>query len=214
MKVPYLSQVPSSAEDVPCLLDQQGLEFTAIAHANWQKEFPYRPEVCVRIAHCGDRILLHYRVKEDRIRAHFGADNGEVWTDSCVEFFCIPAGDGVYYNLECNCIGTILLGVGPEKAGRVRAGQEVLGTISRWSSLGREAFEERPSQEPWEVALIVPVKAFFQHRLTSLRGARVRANFYKCGDALTQAHFLSWTPIQLPKPNFHCPDFFGELEFE
>lgn len=40
------------------------------------------------------------------------------------------------------------------------------------------------------------------------------ANFYKCGDKLQTPHFLSWNPINLEKPNFHCPEFFGTLNFE
>ena len=42
----------------------------------------------------------------------------------------------------------------------------------------------------------------------------MKANFYKCGDRLKQQHYLSWNPIDLPRPNFHCPEFFGELTFE
>ncbi|WP_336524905.1 carbohydrate-binding family 9-like protein, partial [Bacteroides acidifaciens] len=26
--------------------------------------------------------------------------------------------------------------------------------------------------------------------------------------------FLSWNPIEIEKPDFHRPDFFGTLEFE
>ena len=40
------------------------------------------------------------------------------------------------------------------------------------------------------------------------------ANFYKCGDKLQTPHFLSWNPIDLEKPNFHCPEFFGMLRFK
>jgi hypothetical protein len=40
------------------------------------------------------------------------------------------------------------------------------------------------------------------------------ANFYKCGDETPEPHFLSWNPIDLPKPNFHVPQFFGQLELE
>ena len=47
-----------------------------------------------------------------------------------------------------------------------------------------------------------------------LYGARMKANFYKCGDKLQTPHFLSWNRIDLPSPNFHRPDFFGTLEFE
>jgi hypothetical protein len=39
----------------------------------------------------------------------------------------------------------------------------------------------------------------------------IRANFYKCGDLTAHPHFLSWNPIDLPKPDFHRPEFFGTL---
>ncbi|MDD2936708.1 MAG: carbohydrate-binding family 9-like protein, partial [Proteiniphilum sp.] len=29
-----------------------------------------------------------------------------------------------------------------------------------------------------------------------------------------EPHFISWSPIDLPKPNFHVPQFFGLLELE
>ena len=45
-------------------------------------------------------------------------------------------------------------------------------------------------------------------------GKEIRANFYKCGDELDKPHYLSWNPINLEKPNFHCPEFFGTLFFE
>jgi hypothetical protein len=41
----------------------------------------------------------------------------------------------------------------------------------------------------------------------------MRANFYKCGDKTKRAHFLSWNPIDIAKPDFHRPDFFGEITF-
>jgi hypothetical protein len=40
----------------------------------------------------------------------------------------------------------------------------------------------------------------------------LRANIYKCGDKCDQPHFLSWSPIGLPNPDFHCPEWFGEIE--
>ncbi len=42
----------------------------------------------------------------------------------------------------------------------------------------------------------------------------LKANFYKCGDELQTPHFLSWNPIEIEKPDFHRPDFFGTLRFE
>ena len=43
---------------------------------------------------------------------------------------------------------------------------------------------------------------------------KLRVNFYKCADKTKQPHYLSWQPIPLPQPNFHCPQFFGEIELQ
>lgn len=169
-----------------------------------------------RIAHTKDAVLLHFKVKEASVRAKYGEDNGAVWTDSCVEFFSIPAGDGVYYNIECNCIGTILIGAGATRNGREHAPEEITSLVQRWASLGKEPFEERigDGDITWEVALIIPYAVFFKHQIHSLDGREIKANFYKCGDDLQTPHFLSWNPIVIEQPDFHRPDFFGMLEFE
>ena len=169
-----------------------------------------------RIAHTIDAVLLHFKVKEASVRAKYGEDNGAVWTDSCVEFFSIPAGDGVYYNVECNCIGTILIGAGATRNGREHAPEEITSLVQRWASLGKEPFEERigDGDITWEVALIIPYAVFFKHQIHSLDGKEIKANFYKCGDDLQTPHFLSWNPIVIEQPDFHRSDFFGMLEFE
>ena len=198
---------------LPQLFDREGIEFHSVGQVNWA-EFPYAPEVKFRIAYTENSVLLNFKVKEASVRAHFGEDNGSVWTDSCVEFFSIPAGDGIYYNIECNCIGTILIGAGAVRNDRERAPKEITSLVERWSSLGSEPFEERIDDTDWEVALIIPYAAFFKHQITSLDGKEIKANFYKCGDELQTPHFLSWNPIEIEKPDFHRPDYFGTLEFE
>ena len=212
MKVKKLSTVSIEAIDLPALMDKEAVAFQPISCVNWN-EYPYRPDVQFRIAYTSDAILLHFKVTEASVRAHYGKDDGDVWTDSCVEFFSIPGGDDVYYNLECNCIGTILIGAGPERSNRQRASHEVTHLVKRWASLGNTSFEERVGETLWEVALIVPFQAFFLHQITSLDGSTIRANFYKCGDHLQTPHFLSWNPIPIENPNFHRPDHFGVLEF-
>lgn len=206
-----IANVP--VESVPALLDKEKVAFQPVNTVNWS-EYPYCPDVEFRMAHTEDALLLHYRVKEASVRAVAGKDNGPVWEDACVEFFSIPAEDGVYYNMECNCVGRLLIGAGKERTERQHAPQEVLDKVQRWSSLGREDFEERVGECSWEVALVIPYSAFFLHRITSLDGKTIRANFYKCGDKLQTPHFLSWNPIGLKSPNFHCPEFFGTLHLE
>lgn len=201
------------ASAVPALLDAAGIEFIPVACVNWQ-EYPYRPEVKCRIAHTGQEILLHYRVTEDSVRAVSETDDGRVWEDACVEFFLSPDGNDFYYNFECNCASRLLLHGGLAGGERPGASEEVLKSVKRWASLGTEPFEERVGECSWEVALVIPVSAVFLHNLTSFSGKVMRANFYKCGDLLRTPHFLSWSPIELPKPKFHCPEFFGTLKFE
>ncbi len=198
-------------EAIPTLLDKEKVAFQIIDQVNWKEEYPYCPSVKFRIAKTNDSFLLNFKVTEDSIKASTKKDNGPVWTDSCVEFFVIPNNDGIYYNIECNCTGVILIGAGRERENRERAPQEILNKVQRWSSLGNKPFDEKIGEKTWEVVLIIPFEAFFKHQIETLENQIIKANFYKCGDELTTPHFLSWNAIQLPKPDFHCPQFFGSL---
>lgn len=200
-------------EEVPSYLDSLGIPSIPIDTVNWNN-FPYAPEVSARMVTTRKGLLIHYHVTEQTVAAIAEIDNGNVWEDSCVEFFCIPADDGIYYNMECNCAGTLLVGAGKNREGRLRAPLEILEQVERWSSLGRDPFKEKEGPFTWDVVLCVPYSTFFLHQVATLEGKTVSGNFYKCGDKLQQPHFLSWNPIRLPKPNFHCPDFFGTLHFE
>ncbi len=206
-----LKDVP--VEAVPALLDTEKIAFIPIETVNW-KEYPYKPEVAFRIAHTNDAIVLHYKARENSVRATALTDNGSVWEDACVEFFSSPEEDGIYYNMECNCAGTLLVGAGSGRNGREHAPQAVLDIVQRWASLGRTPFEERIGECAWEVVLVIPTTTYFKHQMKSLSGKIIRANFYKCGDKLQKSHFLSWNPIETDIPDFHRPEFFGTLYFE
>ena len=201
------------AAAVPALMDAADIEFNPIACVNW-KEYPYQPDVKFRAAYTGDAILLHYQVTEASVRAVATADDGRVWEDACVEFFLSPESNDFYYNFECNCAAKLLLHGGPAGGERPGAAEDVLKSVKRWASLGTEPFEERVGECTWEVALVIPASAIFCHEIADLNGKAMRANFYKCGDLLQTPHFLSWSPIDLPQPKFHCPEFFGEIVFE
>lgn len=214
LTVKRLAQTPADAAGVPALLDREGIAFQPIDSVNWAREYPYAPKAEFRVAYTDDALIVNYRVSEETVRAIAPHDNGHVWEDSCCEFFSVPANDGIYYNMECNCAGTLLVGCGAGREGRELAPQTVLDRVSRWSTLGRTPFEEHEAPQMWQMALVIPFATYFKHHVTTLQGKRMRANFYKCGDLQKQPHFLSWNPISIEKPDFHRPDFFGELIFE
>lgn len=201
-----------SAEDVSKLMDAASVGFNPIDVVNWA-DFPYCPDVKFRVAHTGEAILVNYRVTEASVRAVAPADQGRVWEDSCCEFFVRAEDEDEYYNFECNCVGTLLVNFG-KKGDRHHAPESVLANVKRWSSLGREPFEERIGECSWELSLVIPATSLFNHDIKDLSGITLRGNFYKCGDLLQTPHFLSWSPIDLPQPCFHCPEFFGRLVFE
>lgn len=180
--------------------------------ANWE-EFPYRPEVTVQIAYNENELFLQYQVSEQSVKAEITKSNGRVWTDSCIEFFLSPEGNDEYYNLEMNCIGTVLLGFRKKGEEAIHATEEQISTIRRISTLGDLPFPETKKSTEWTITMAVPWNVFFKHNLIPVSGNKMRGNFYKCGDELSVPHFISWTKIKTEKPSFHEPAFFGGLEF-
>jgi hypothetical protein len=174
--------------------------------------YPYKPDVSFVIAHDNDRIFIKYYVKEHAIRAAYTNPNEPVFKDSCVEFFIAFGEEKAYYNFEFNCIGTCLSAFGDGIDNRRFLSKETIDKIKYHVSISKDN-NGSTTNFNWELTLILPVDVFSFHQLPSLKGMNCYTNFFKCGDSLPQPHFLSWTPIISPVPNFHLPDFFGKLQF-
>lgn len=189
------------------------LSINKIDQVNWPDTYPYKPDVKFIIGHNEKEIFLRFFVEEQSVLGLVNKDNGEVWTDSCVEFF-INLDDSGYYNFEFNCIGSMLLGFRKQRDNFIHANQNILNGIFRNSSLGNQPFAEKKEDTKWELSVKIPTEAFFQHSIKSLSGIKAKGNFYKCGDNLTVPYFLSWNAIDNPSPNFHLEKFFGDIQFE
>lgn len=214
MLIPFIDQPHVAINDVSDLLDRYGIDYHRIANVNWKDEYPYCPDVKFRIAHNGKNIIAEYVVQEESVRAVADNDNGNVWEDSCVEMF-IAFDRTHYYNIECNCRGKILLACGPDRNNRTYSPMENIARIQRISSIVcDEPFDNRPAPREWKLQLLIPADVFFKDHMTDMHGVYAHANFYKCGDMLPTPHFLSWKPIDVASPDFHLPEFFGEIAFE
>jgi len=202
---------PSSLADVRRCLETQTVE-NRIDRINWPA-FPYKPDVRFRIGHIKTEIWLLFAVTEARIRAVETHTHGEVYKDSCVEFF-LSFDRKNYYNFECNCIGTPHLAYGPGRANRTFIPLPLMKRLAVESSLGREPFEEREGNVSWTLTVRLPVSLFAFDALSSFDGVSATANFYKIGSGLSVQHYLSWSPVRTPAPDYHCPEFFSGIRFE
>ena len=183
-----------------------------VNQVNWPEGFPECPETTVEVSNDHEWLMLKWHVKGEQLRAVTTEDQGPVWEDSCVEFFCQVPGDDYYCNFECNCIGAM---VGSRRRSRSDDVQpftpEQMARIERKCTYARKAFEEKDGMFEWEVEERIPLDLIFGNRKPELPQV-LRANFYKCADKTKKPHYVSWQPIELPTPNFHCPQFFGSIE--
>lgn len=190
------------------------LPSNAIDCCNWEKAYPYTPKASFKLFHNGENLYIKFDVTENDIHTMVTEDFGKIWTDPCVEFFVSPECNMDYYNLECTCIGKMLLGWHPAGDKKEDAPMEIIKNIIRIPSLGHTNFPLRKGETSWSLIEIIPATSLFRSGIESWEGKTMHANFYKCGDNLPTPHFISWNAIDWPEPSFHRPEYFGELIFE
>ena len=206
LKAQYIADVQSLSDEAlrTALAD---LEPHAIDNVNWN-EFPYAPSVTFRIAYSEKAIALMFEVNEAHVKATALENNGPVWEDSCVEFFVKTPDGKQYTNFEMNCIGTMLAARRSSRHDPSHYSDEKIAQVRRVTSLPHAAVDFKGENQSWWAVEVIPFDLMgYENKPES-----ISANLYKCGDKCEQAHFLSWSPIGLPSPDFHCPDFFGTIE--
>lgn len=209
LKIRHIDKI-IEVKDIQTAFTLEQIDYHSVSQANWE-EYPYKPDVKFAIAHDGQHIYLNWQVCENEIKAVCEKDGGEVWKDSCVEFFISFDGQ-IYYNIESNCIGKIVVATGSKRNERTPLPENLIREIKRWSSLGDKPVEAMTGE--WELSLIIPLSVFYLDQLHTFHLMEATGNFYKCGDDLQQQHFLSWNAIESELPNFHLPEYFGELIFK
>jgi len=164
------------------------------------------------IAHIGTAILLKYYVNEDVIIVSMHHVNDPVHKDNCVEFFISFGAEKEYYNIEINCVGICLMGYGYDRVNRKILSKNIINKI-RKTIIIKSSVQPASTNFAWQITLVIPIEVFKYNNLKSLVGKNVRGNFFKCGDELPIPHFLTWNRIYAENPDFHLPEFFGQLEF-
>jgi hypothetical protein len=183
---------------------------------HWAK-YPYQPSVKVKCLYSDKYLYLRFEVQEDAIQSTATKINDFVYIDSCIEFFCSPeTGKPHYYNLEMNCCGNVFMAYGPDRKAREFVPVPVLEKISSSSTVPGPTKAISPNDKKWEIEIKVPWQVYQSLSKIPIptSGSIWKGNFYKCGDKLPKLHYGSWTKIDVPNPDFHRPEFFGELVFE
>jgi len=174
----------------------------------------YRPVVLVKLCYSNNYIYVKFLVAEQKVKAVYKNYSDPVYKDSCVEFFInpFPSRSEDYINIEVNAIGTLLIGAGRDRK-RMPFREEELGDLQIVSSLDSSAVDTFES-ESWTLHMKLPVEFFEKYYGERFIKERAIGNFYKCGDETEFEHYGVWNYIHNPEPDFHLPQYFGELIFE
>lgn len=209
IRVPFIEGLENmTLQELDLAMEQSAAKF-AVCENNWPKEAPYTPDCNGSIARTASHLAVMFHVRGLDLRATQIEDNGRSWEDSCCEFFVTDPYDGTYYNFELTCIGSLLSSKRKSRLDSVLREKEDVARVIRHSSLAHEETEISDRIFSWTVAMLIPYDLIGIDRDDV--PVSVRGNFYKCGDLTAHPHFLSWNPIGTPKPDFHRPEYFGEL---
>ncbi len=178
------------------------------------------PNTLVKLGYDNNSIALIFQVADRYIRATAAGHQQSVCQDSCVEFFFSPGpeSDRGYFNFEINCGGTFLFHFHPRSTREtfVELPETLCSRITSHHSLPRIVDPEIGQSHTWTVAFRIPLDILEEYYriIAPAPGTVWRCNFYKCADASSHPHWLTWAPVSAPKPDFHLPRFFGRLVFE
>jgi hypothetical protein len=196
-------------------------EVLHIAHFH-AKSSDHRPRTRAKLLYDEAGVYVLFRVADRYVRCSQTQHQSHVYRDSCVEFFVQPKSDAGYFNIEFNCVGTMLLyymanpprGPSGKLEGYRELPPEELATIRVQHSLPDDLREEIAEPVEWWLEYFVP-NALLERYVGPLEPPaqrRWRGNFYKCGDDTSHPHWASWAPIE--RLDFHQPDHFAPLVFE
>lgn len=183
------------------------IEKAGIGSALWL-EPPPGLAAFAQLCYDKEKIKVRLTATESKILSRYSGILDPVCTDSCLEFFFSPR-EGLphYFNFEFNPLGALCLGYGPGRSHSVR----------QYIPKYREIFSVKNfgAGGGWGVEYSIPLDfiRIYAPEFSLEAGKKIRGNFYKCGDETEIPHYLAWNKVDTPAPDFHRPEFFGEILF-
>jgi len=199
---------------------KQWKKIKSVTLKNYMGEKPsHFPETSVKLQYDNENIYVIFKVMDKYVKAVEKNTNGKICLDSCVEFFFSPGPDTDrgYFNFEANCKGVFLFEYHTD-GGKINAfvKPEDYKQVKIVHSLERNVEQEILEPVEWSLEYSIPISVLNKYMKVEKPGPGVtwRANFYKCADKTSHPHWLTWAPVNYPKPKFHLPEYFGRIEFE
>lgn len=179
----------------------------------------FKPETEAKMMYDDEHLYLLFRVQDNYVRCVVQEYNGPVWKDACVEFFFAP--DVLYperyFNLEINGTGIPLMRYNtlPRKEYRLVDTTD-LKKIEIAHSLPAALKKEINEPVIWTIEFRIPLSLLEKYADIThpKKGIHWKANFYKTADEGSNPHWITWSLINNPTPDFHRPRFFGNLQFQ
>jgi len=188
--------------------------------SNFMGKIPeFRPDAKAKMMYDDDYLYLIFRVQDRFVRCITNEINGPVWEDACVEFFFSPdAGFPLlYFNLEINCGGTPLMRYNliPRKEFKLLEVDDIK-KIEISHLLPEIIDPEIVEPVTWTIEYKIPISLLEKYSgVTPPKpGVTWKANFYKVAENSSNPHYMTWSVVDNPVPDFHLPQFFGILKFQ
>jgi hypothetical protein len=176
------------------------------------------PGVQAKMMYDNNNLYVIFLVNDRFVRCLVRDFNGPVYEEPCVEFFFSP--DTMYperyFNLEINCGGTPLMHYN-DHSRKVRKELSVndMQMIEIVHSLPNVVDPEITEPVTWTIEYRLPLSILEKYSKITPPGKGIswKANFYKIAEKGSNVHFLTWSVVDNPEPNFHLPQFFGNINF-
>jgi hypothetical protein len=192
----------------------------AIDISNYMGDLPaFKPVAQAKMMYNNENLYVIFHVQDRYVRCITKDFFGPVWEDAAVEFFFAPDSSlpEQYFNLEINCGGTPLMhyNIIPRKEPR-RVDLDDLKQVEIAHTLPQIIDPEMTEPVTWTLEYRIPLAILdkYSHVSHPGKGVKWRANFYKIAGNNSNHHYITWSFVDNPVPDFHLPKFFGTLIFE
>lgn len=226
----------SGKEDTAALYTAKQLKSKPVINAEWDKPMWKKTEIISIAKHMGplpsfvptveakmrydeNNVYVIFRVKDRYVQSRILEFNGNVSSESCVEFFFAPDENHPlsYFNLEINAGGTPLMFYITKPMSEIqRLKKEEIEQIEIAHSMPRVVFPEIQEPVTWTIECRIPFSMLEKYAKVSrpAKGVQWKGNFYKTGSRTSNPNYMTWAFVDYPRPNFHLPQYFGTIQFK